>query len=121
MSGDDRLQRLAAMAGMVLDARSAELTRIATARDALKVQLAALNAPRSAEGLSPSAAAQVSFDFETWASRRRADLNLRIAAKHAEWLAHLDETRRAFGRAQVLDKLQQAERARRGSERRQLS
>lgn len=113
MSRDARLGPLADMAGMVLDARSAELARIAAARDALKAQLAALNAPRAAEGLSAAAEAQVSFDYETWASRRRAELNLKIAAKHAEWLSHLDETRRAFGRVQVLDRLQEAERQQR--------
>lgn len=113
MSGDARLARLSEMADMVLQARSAELSRIAAAREALKAQLAALEAPHPAEGLSPSATALVSFDYETWASRRRADLNLQIAARQAEWLLHLDETRRAFGRAQVLQRLQAAERQKR--------
>ncbi|MCB6177941.1 hypothetical protein LHP98_07330 [Rhodobacter sp. Har01] len=113
MSGDEKLLRLSAMAGMVLDVRSAALSRLAAERDALKAQLAALNAPRATEGLAPAAAAQVRFDYETWASRRRAELNLKIAAKHAEWLSHLDETRQAFGRAQVLDRMLQATRNRR--------
>lgn len=105
MSEEQRLKRLAEMAGMVLDARSAEMARIASERDALKAQLAELNVSRSAEGLSPAAAAQALFSYEAWASRRRSELNLQIAAKQAEWLSHLEETRQAFGRNQVLSQL----------------
>lgn len=112
MSQRERLGRLVEIAAMVRDARAARLARIAAERDTLKDQLKALDAPGGEEGLVPAAAAMVRFDYETWASRRRADLNLRIAAKHAEWLAQLDDSRRAFGRAQVLDRLHQAQKDR---------
>lgn len=108
MSDEQRVKRLAEMAGMVLDARSAEMARIAAERDALKAQLAELNVSRSTEGLSPATAAQALFSYEAWASRRRSELNLQIAAKQAEWLSHLEETRRAFGRNQVLAQLVEA-------------
>lgn len=119
MTDDDRVRRLAEMARMVLDARSAEMARIAAERDALKDQLAELNAPRRAEGLTPAAAAQALFSYEAWASRRRSDLNLQIAAKHAEWLSHLEETRQAFGRNQVLSQLVETRAA--AARKRQLS
>ena len=100
---DERLARLRQMAEMVLEARSAQLARATARRDALREQLTALDRlpPADAE----LAASQSWFAFEQWASIRRAEINLNLAAREAERLGQLQETRRAFGRSQVLGRL----------------
>lgn len=100
---DERLARLRQMAEMVLETRSAELARATARRDALRGQLAALD--RLPPPGADLAASQSWFAFEQWASARRAEINLHLAAREAERLVQLQETRRAFGRSQVLGKL----------------
>lgn len=103
MAKDERLGRLRQMAGMVLETRSAELARVTGACDALRIQLAALDRlPPPGADLTAS---HSWFAFEQWASARRAEINLQLAAREAERLVRLEETRRAFGRSQVLSKL----------------
>ncbi len=104
MKHDPRMQRLKLMADLVLDARSAALREAATRRQVLLAQLEGLEAAARgpADDLS---AARAAYAFEQWAAVRRSEINLRLAAAQADWLSHLDETRRAFGRTQVMDRL----------------
>jgi hypothetical protein len=107
MTNGPRMQRLRAMAALVLDARSAALREAATRRQSLLSQLEGLEAASRgpAEDLS---AARAAYAFEQWAASRRSEINLRLATAQADWLSHLDETRRAFGRARVLENMQTA-------------
>lgn len=104
MKRDPRLDRLVEMAEMVLDARSAGLRKAAATRLALLGQLEALEAQSQAMG-DDLASARAAYAFEQWAAVRRAEINTRLAAAQAEWMAQQDETRRAFGRRQVLSRL----------------
>lgn len=104
MTQDPRLQRLKVMASLVLDSRSAALREAATRRQALLAQLEGLEA--TSRGLADDlSAARAAYAFEQWAAIRRSEINLRLAAAQADWLSHLDETRRAFGRTQVMEAL----------------
>jgi hypothetical protein len=102
---DERLDRLSDMARMVLDAGTAKLRRAAAARDRVQAEIDRLDAARPAEAPRDAAEAGVALAYETWAGRRKAVLNVELAARRAACLALSDEARRAFGRAQVIDRL----------------
>jgi hypothetical protein len=107
MTRDPRINRLAAMAEMVLDVRSAALRAAVERRQVLLAQLEDLKAGSDADP-ADIAAARAAYAFETWAASRRAEINLRLAAAQADWMAHLDETRLAFGRVRVMERLRVA-------------
>ena len=101
----DRQLRLRAMAGLVFDTRLQALRQANEARDALLRQIADLDARPAGEGVLWPAAEVARFSYEQWAAARRAEINQRLAAQTALCLQAADETRRAFGRVQVLEKL----------------
>ena len=106
MSADgERLLRLRQMAGMVLDARLQDLRREREAQEAIRQKIAALNAVPVEDGLALSAAAQAYLAYDSWASRRRADLNLQLAERTAACLQAEAEARQAFGRKAVTDRI----------------
>lgn len=105
MTRDPRLVRLAEMAEMVLDARSVALRSAAERRLALQAQLDDLTKSAEMPQATDLAAARAAYAFESWAAARRADINLKLAMAQADWLAHLDEAQRAFGRTQVLKRM----------------
>ena len=101
----ERLQRLKQMAGLVFDTRSQALRRANEAREALLRQLADLEAAPAGEGLLWPAAEQARFGYEQWAAGRRAGINRQLAAQTALCLQAAEETRTAFGRVRVLERL----------------
>lgn len=105
MKPDDRLRRLAEMARLVLEASSAEMRRAAAAREAVRAQIATLDAARPTEPPRDAAEAGVAFAYETWAGARKAVLNVELAQRQAEWLAQADRTRLALGRTRAIERL----------------
>lgn len=105
------LDRLSAMARMVEEVGTAKLREAAALRDAVKAQIAALEASRAQDAPKDAGEARVNYAYDQWAARRRAQLNLHLARHEASCRALMDEARRAFGRARVIEKLalQQAE------------
>lgn len=103
-----RLARLQALSQMVLDARIADVTRAARARDDSRAHLRALQVPDVA-GDDPVLSAQVAVRYQLWADGQRATINATLASQTAEWLEAQDRARTAFGRAQVLRKLAERE------------
>ncbi|GAB1361177.1 hypothetical protein MASR1M32_04130 [Rhodobacter sp.] len=101
----DRMRRLQAMAGLVFDTRAQALRRANDAREALLRQIADLDAQPAEEGLVWPAAEVARFGYQQWAAVRRAEINQRLAAQTVVCLQAADETRRAFGRVQTLEKL----------------
>lgn len=102
---DPRLIRLAQIARLVEEAGMASLRRAVAARESVRAQIDALDATRAKSAPQNAAEARIAYAYETWASRRRAALNLDLARHEAECLSLLDAARQAFGRARVIDAL----------------
>jgi hypothetical protein len=103
----ERLKRLQEMANLVFDARTQKLRQENLARDALKAQLAALDATPAEAGAPWPASEMVAFGYEQWAAVRRAEINATLARQSALCLMAADEARLAFGRKEALAKLAQ--------------
>ncbi|MCJ8140556.1 hypothetical protein [Falsirhodobacter halotolerans] len=99
-----QIARLQALSQMILDARIADVTRAARARED---SLAHLRALQVAPGPNddPVLSAQVALRYQAWADGQRAAINATLAQQTADWLEAQDQARAAFGRAQVLGKL----------------
>ena len=106
----DQIRQMASLSkltGLALDLRLASLRKISTARDATRMALAALNAPRpEPEGdIALSALARSNLLYDQWAERQRRQLTLKLARQTAEWLDERAVAATAFGRNEVLDQL----------------
>jgi hypothetical protein len=103
----DRAQlfRLLAMASMVLDAKSQTLREENAKREALVRQLEALEAKPAEQGTVWPTYERAAFGYEQWAARRRADINLQLAAQKALCLQAEAEARLAFGRKSALGRM----------------
>lgn len=100
-----QLSRLVAMASLVLDAKSQALRAENTKRDALLHQLQALEAkPADSMGVW-SSAERAAFGYEQWAARRRADINIQLAAQQVRCLQAEADARLAFGRKAALSRM----------------
>lgn len=98
MTRAEDLQRLAALAALLREARLAE-AGLAEARCArTRAERAALDAPLSPEGAPAIAAAR----HRTWQALRREALTVRLAAETAAAIEARERARAAFGRAEVL-------------------
>lgn len=100
-----RLTPLLNMAGMVLDARSQSLRKANDDRDALTRQLQALDARPAEDGPIWPAPELARFGYDQWAAKRRAELNLKIAAQTVVCMQAAADTRLAFGRKMALDRM----------------
>jgi len=109
MSDPRDLGRLAVLAGLLRDRQLDDLRAARLRREATQARLGAL-AAGPAEGLSPVAAAQTALLYQRWVDGKRAEINLQLARDTAAWLEAQAAARTAFGRAQVLDKLQEYQR-----------
>jgi hypothetical protein len=105
MTDRDRLGRLSALVGMILDLRLAALQRAAQARAESRERLAGLDLPPGPTDLPPVVAAQAALRYQVWADTRRAEINLLLARQTVEWHEARDAARIAFGRAQALARL----------------
>lgn len=100
-----RLLPLVDMAGLVLDARSQSLRKANDDRDALVRQLQALEARPAEDGPIWPAPELARFGYDQWAAKRRAELNLKIAAQTVVCMQAAADTRLAFGRKIALDRI----------------
>jgi hypothetical protein len=103
------LARLTALSDVILDQHLAKLQACAAERNASLQRLRDL-APAPAEGLDPITGAATLLRFEIWADARRSEINLVLARQTAAWMEAQAEAKTAFGRAQVLKRLQQVKR-----------
>lgn len=105
MSERHRLARLAELAGMIRDLRLADLERAGRARAESRARLAGLALAPCTPDLGAIAAARAEVRYQAWAEARRAEINLTLARQTAEWIEVQETARRAFGRAQALQRL----------------
>lgn len=103
---ENRVQRLAMLAGMMRDAALQGVAQEAQAMALLRSRLAALEAPRPADPVIDPAALEASVLRHTqWADGRRRLLNEQLALRMAAHLQAQEKARVAFARAQVLERL----------------
>lgn len=106
MTRKKELAQLGALSGLILDQKLAVLQSLAAERDASLNRLRDLaqDAPVTYE--TPQEA-QVALRYNRWADARRSEINIILARQTAEWLEARTDAKRAFGRAEVLSKLQE--------------
>jgi hypothetical protein len=112
-----RLERLRTIARMKADAEIAKLAIVAQGRARLLQSLDAL--ARAEEPLDPDpqdggcdpAMVQARLAHSRWLDGQRRMLNERLALVQADFLTLRPQAQRAFGRAEVLDRLQEGLRA----------
>ena len=102
MTARGDLQRLEALAQLVLDRRLAQLRQAAVDLGRSQDQLAAINAAAAPGDLPPVAAGLVEINYGRWADRRRAELNGVIARQRAAMIEARADATQAFGRVQAL-------------------
>ena len=97
------LARLREIANMLLETRAAALRRAAAARDQVQWQLDSLD--RTQPETVTGGEMLNTLAYEEWAARRRAELNMQLARRRAQWQLELDGTRLAFGRLPAISKM----------------
>lgn len=100
------LHRLQDISGLIRDARLETLHRAALARNQTLARLEALKTPPADEGLHPVAADLARVAYEGWADARRRELTRMLARQTAEMAEAEAAAREAFGRSEVLGKLE---------------
>ena len=96
------LQRLEALAQLVLDQRLGQLRQNTTELDRTYKQLAAINAAAAPADLPPVSAGLVEINYGRWADSRRAELNAVIARQRVAVIEAKAEATLAFGRLHAL-------------------
>jgi hypothetical protein len=106
MTRDDRLQRLATIAGALRDAALQDVARTAQGCATLRARLAALDAPRPADPVvNPAALEESVLRHALWADERRRLLNEQLALQMAAHLVAQTKARAAMARAMAIDRL----------------
>lgn len=100
-----RLARLKALSDMILDQRLARLQACAAAKSASQQMLEGLRVVEEGT-LDPVAQAQTMLRYQQWADKRRGEINVVLARQTAEWMEARNDAKLAFGRAEVLGRLQ---------------
>jgi len=98
-----RIDRLQQIAGLILDTRLAEVQAADRARQESLSHLQALRVSQPV--VADVVAAQVGLRYEQWADMRRGQINMALARQTVTWMEAQDRARSAFGRAEVLRKL----------------
>ncbi|NPD17506.1 hypothetical protein HOY34_20185 [Xinfangfangia sp. D13-10-4-6] len=91
---------------MILEIRSASLAKAAADREAIQRLIIELDKAPVGSTMTDTVEAQRYLAYEAWAAGRRTQLNHQLARKEVIWQAELDAARAAFGRNQVLERLQ---------------
>jgi hypothetical protein len=108
MTQKEDLAKLRLISDLMLEMRLARLTAAAHAKQQSEDQLAGLARTSGLTvGIQPVAAQLAALNYQRWAESRRAEINLVLARQTAEWIDARDAARTAFGRAEVVGKLQQ--------------
>ncbi|MGV8989023.1 MAG: hypothetical protein ACOH2H_22505 [Cypionkella sp.] len=105
MSDRERLNRLAQLSSLLLDAKLFSVEKAARARQHSLDLLAKLEIAAAPSDLPPVLAGQLTMHYQTWADQRRSEINLVLARQSAEWAEAQQEAAQAFGRNQVVLKL----------------
>jgi hypothetical protein len=98
------LDRLTAIAEIIVEQRLAKLQACAAERNNSLQRLQDL-VPTSSAETDPISQATTLLRYETWADARRREINLLLARQTVAWLEARSEAQSAFGRADVLKKL----------------
>lgn len=98
-----RIDRLQQIAGLILDARLAEVQAAERARQESLSHLQSLRVPQPVT--EDVTSAQVGLRYEQWADMRRGQINMALARQTVTWMDAQDHARSAFGRAEALRKL----------------
>lgn len=106
MTARQDMQRLHGLAQLIRDARLDGLRRAAQLRDQTLSRLEGLNATAAGDDLHPVAAGMAQVAFEGWADARRRELTRLLARQTADLAEAEAAARDAFGRADVLGKLE---------------
>ena len=106
MSGRHKLEQLAVLGRLILDAKLSALRVAARARDESLARLDDLTRPQPAEGLLPVAAEEVRLRYEQWADQRRAEINRSLALQTVAWTEARQAAITAYGRTEALRGLQ---------------
>ena len=106
MNDRQKLERLGQISGLLLDSKLLAVERAARARQHSLDLLAELNLPSAPTDLPPILSGEVTMRYELWADQRRSDLNLVLARQSVEWADAQQQAAQAFGRNQVVRKLE---------------
>lgn len=101
MKNQEQLKQLEKIAQLILDLRLSELSRAARARQETMDRLGALDVPSSDE-IDPVIAARVTLQYQAWADKRRAEINLILARQTADWTLKRASAKHAFSRSEAL-------------------
>jgi len=99
------LQRLTALSDLILDTQLAKLQAAAAERYKSLQRLEDLAAAPSDEANDLTHAATL-MRYQRWADARRREINLVLARQTAVWMEARQNAQTAFGRAEVLKKIQ---------------
>tara|TARA_R110002096_G_scaffold123112_2_gene266468 strand:- start:4242 stop:4595 length:354 start_codon:yes stop_codon:yes gene_type:complete len=101
VSRRETLSKLVRIGDMLLDKKMQEL-QIAAAERARNLALLRDLTPGPIEEPQTIAGAQAALRYNRWADARRAEINLVLATRTAEWLQAKADAERALGQAEVL-------------------
>jgi len=104
MSRREMISKLVKIGDMLLDKRMHELRASAAERDHNLVLLKNLT-PEPIEEPQTISGALAALSYNQWADARRAEINLVLATKTAQWLQAKADAERALGRSEVLKKI----------------
>lgn len=105
MSKKESHSRLTAVSNLILDQHLARLQACAAERNASLQRLRDL-APKPAHQLDEIPLATTLLRYESWADARRSEINQTLARQTAAWLEARMRAETAFGRSEVLRKIQ---------------
>lgn len=106
MTDNEKLAQLRHVSQLLLDVRLMKLDRTQKARQESLDHLAELNRPAPPNDLNPVTAGEVLMRYQLWADQRRSAINLVLARQTVEWTEARKDASEAFGRNQVIGKLQ---------------
>ncbi|MBC7739444.1 MAG: hypothetical protein H7245_20060 [Candidatus Saccharibacteria bacterium] len=106
MIDKEKLAQLRHVSQLLLDVRLMTLDRATQARQDSLDRLAELNRPAPPSDLNPVIAGEVAMRYQLWADQRRSAINLVLARQTVEWTEARKDASEAFGRNQVVGKLQ---------------
>lgn len=107
MSEREKLAQLRQVSQLRLDISLLAVEKAAQARQASLDHLATLNRPLPPTDLDPIRAGEVTLRYQNWADQRRSAINMDLARQTVEWEEARQNAAVAFGRDQVIGKLEQ--------------
>jgi len=105
MNNKANLHRLTALSGLILDTQLAKLQASAAERNKSLQQLEGLVAVPSDDPNDLTHTVTL-MRYERWADAMRREINLILARQTAAWMEARQNAKTAFGRAEVLKKIQ---------------